>query len=143
MGILTNNILISEVVPKAVYNEWGDNAKWFIDIRVVQVAQTISDNINPGSHEPVIINGVFNGVIFDESGLRNPLTETGASMSQHKFGRALDLKFKNYSPDQVRSWIRAHWNELKELGLTTIEKDTPTWTHIDTRYTGLDFLFEV
>lgn len=140
---LTKNIVLSEVVPANVYNQWGNAAMWFIDIRIVRVAQYISDNINPEKHEAVTINGMFDNEMFNESGFREFDTTTGASKSQHKFGRALDIKFHNYTPDRIRQFIKDNWAVLKEIGLTTIEKDTPAWIHIDCRYTGLETLYEV
>ena len=79
----------------------------------------------------------------NESGLRQFGTITGAGMSQHKFGRAADVIISGMSSEEVRKLIKNNFTELKALGLTTIEKDTPTWCHFDCRFTGQDELLEV
>lgn len=69
-----------------------------------------------------------------ERGLRTPDTTTGTVLSQHKFGRALDLKFKNISAHEAREQILGDpWgNDFKyitcvEVGLAV------TWLHLDVR----------
>jgi hypothetical protein len=83
----------------------------------------------------VTINGKFGGKAFTESGLRNPFTETGAKFSQHKFGRALDLKFHKVTVKEVYEYIIRNPQEARENGITTVEDIafTPSWLHIDCR----------
>jgi hypothetical protein len=45
--------------------------------------------------------------------------------------------------EEFRNLIRNNFEELNKLGLTTIEMATPTWLHIDLRFTGIDYLYEV
>lgn len=136
---MTKNFSVKELVPPDVYSIRGEASSQLMDIRIVNVAQYIRDKIG----KPIIINNWSSGGQYKESGLRNFLTSTGAKFSQHKFGRALDLKVVGMDAEDVRNWIRSNWNELKAIGLTTIEKDTPTWIHIDCRYTGMNNLLEV
>jgi hypothetical protein len=135
---VTNNFSIQELVDKIVITARGSSSIQLIDIRIVRVAQWLRDFTG----DEIVVNNWNTGGQYHESGLRDPFTKTGAKFSQHKFGRALDLKFKNTKPEVVRQIIRDNWEELKALGLTTIEKDTPTWVHIDCRYTGMDELYE-
>ena len=56
----------------------------------------------------------------------------GAEMSQHRFGRAADLKFKNITPEEIRKAIksdRKFWGEY----INCVENKTGTWLHIDVR----------
>jgi hypothetical protein len=135
---VTKNFSAQELVDKIVITSRGISAIQLIDIRIVNVAQWLRDYLG----EEIVINNWNTGGPYHESGLRDPFSKTGAKWSQHKFGRALDLKFEKTTPEAVRQIIRDNWETLKALGLTTIEKDTPTWVHIDCRYTGMDELYE-
>jgi len=136
---ITKNFSVQEVVPPDVYAARGDAAAQLMDIRIVNVAQWIRDQTG----KSITINNWKSGGQYKESGLRNFETSTGAKWSQHKFGRALDLKVEGLNPEDVRQFIRDNWNVLKKIGLSCIEKDTPSWVHIDCRYTGLETLLEV
>lgn len=54
---------------------------------------------------PVIINTWHRGGVYKESGLRASTSATGADISQHKYGRACDLKFNSakWSPEKLRN----------------------------------------
>ena len=136
---MTKNFATKELVPPEVYAERGEAASQLMDKRIVDVAQWISDKTG----KDIIVNGTLAGHIYTESGLRNFNTTTGAKWSQHKYGRALDLKVVGMTPEEGRQLLKDNWEELKAIGLTCIEKDTPGWVHIDCRYTGLDYLLEV
>jgi hypothetical protein len=84
---------------------------------------------------PCTINGKFGGKGFTESGLRDPFTKTGAPFSQHKFGRALDLKFHKVTCKEVYDYIIRNPGQARENGITTVEDIafTGTWLHIDCR----------
>ena len=136
---ITKNFTVQELVPAEVYTERGDAAAQLMDIRIVNVAQWLRDKTG----KSITINSWGSGGQYKESGLRNFETSTGAKWSQHKFGRALDLKVQGMEAEEVRQLIRNNWAELREIGLTCIEKDTPTWVHIDCRWTGSNLLMEV
>lgn len=136
---ITKNFSIKELIPPDIYAARGDAAAQLIDIRIVNVAQWLRDQTG----KSITINNWSSGGSFKESGLRNFETSTGAKWSQHKYGRALDLKVEGMDAETVRKLIRDNWNTLKTIGLSCIEKDTPTWVHIDCRYTGLETLLEV
>jgi hypothetical protein len=136
---ITKNFTVQELVPPEVYTERGDAVAQLMDVRIINVAQWLRDKLG----KPITINNWNTGGQYKESGLRNFETSTGAKWSQHKYGRALDLKITDMQAEDVRKFIRLNWATLKTMGLTTIEKDTPSWVHIDCRYTGLDYLLEV
>lgn len=136
---MTKNFTTKELVPPDVYAARGEAAAQLMDIRIVNVAQWLRNKTG----KSIIINSWASGGQYKESGLRNFETSTGAKWSQHKFGRALDLKVQGVEAEEVRQLIRNNWAELKEIGLTCIEKDTPTWVHIDCRWTGSNLLMEV
>ena len=52
------------------------------------------------------VNNYYWGGNRKESGLRNMSTSTGATLSQHKFGRACDVVFKNITAEEVRQEMK-------------------------------------
>ena len=129
---------IREFVPKEIWDLFGESSIWFIDQRLVLFCEWLHNFCNA----PVTINTWFIEGNYNESGFRDPLTPTGAKLSQHKYGRAADIKVFGYTPDKLRQIVRDHWDEVKGW-ITTIEKDTPSWLHADCRWTGLHKLLEV
>ncbi len=87
---------------------------------------TIADYLRESLKTPITINNWHIGGQRNESGLRAWNTTTGAAWSQHKYGRAADLHFEGLKPEDVRNYIRKNFAVLSAMGLTTIEKDTPT-----------------
>lgn len=84
---------------------------------------------------PITVNNWHAGGTYKESGLRDPLTKTGALFSQHKFGRAFDCKFHGVTVQEVFDFIIKHHNEFPYI--TTLEDIKFTapggWLHFDTR----------
>ncbi len=136
---LSRDFHLHEFVPPEVYNAYGDRAVWFLDPRIITLAQFLRERFRT----PVVINNWFSGGNYRYSGYRDPLSEVGAMFSQHKFGRAIDIKVQGIEPENIREDIRLHWPDYREAGLTTIEEGTQTWVHLDCRHTGIKELFVV
>ena len=103
----------------------------FLDARVIDIAQAVRELFD----EPIVINGRFLGNTYKNSGYRTPQCSEGAYYSQHKFGRAIDLKFKSMPDyDEVRKVIRANFYLLSAHGLTAMELGTDGWLHLDCRW---------
>ena len=140
MAQVSKNFIIQEFVPPVVFNQFGDRAIWVVDPRIIGFCQWLRDYTG----KAVTINNWHQGGPRSESCFRLPLSTTGASLSQHKFGRAVDAKVDGLTPDEVRGIIRKNYDLLLvNYGITTIEKDTPSWAHADCRATGLKTLLEV
>jgi hypothetical protein len=133
---VAKNFILQEFIDPEIYQLMGDKSIELIDTRIIDIAQAIRDHFNL----PCIINNWHEGGGYKESGLRKFLSKTGAAFSQHKFGRAIDIKIEGVTDyDSVRSEILkkdefAGYFRLK--GLTVMESGTPTWLHIDCRFTG-------
>lgn len=127
---------LHEVVPASVIQARGEKGWELMDDRILMGADWLRQ-----VHGSCVINGKIGDTVFRESGLRDPLTDTGAKFSQHKFGRALDLKFLKVDTKTVYNYILANQAEARRNGITTIEdiKDAPTWIHIDCRALPPDF----
>ena len=133
------NFTLQEFVDPVTYALRGDRSIELVDSRIITLAQFFHDYFGVG----VTINNWSTGGQYKESGTRSFLSKTGAVLSQHKYGRAIDMKLTGMDPEDVRREIRIKWPLFKAKGLTTIEKDTPTWVHADCRFTGLETLYEV
>lgn len=131
---ISANFELEEFIYPEVFARYGVNSLWFLDYRLIAIAQYFRDNLG----KSITINNWHTGGQYKESGLRDFATATGGSKSQHKYGKALDLKVAELTPAQVFDFIHMHWTELSALGMTTTEdiQYTPTWNHIDTRYWG-------
>ena len=136
---VSKNFNLDEFVDPRFIQARGNKAIQLIDHRMITMAQFCRDWFDV----PTFINGFCFGHQYTESGMRVSGTGTGATYSQHKYGRADDLKFIGIAPEEVREVIRKNWKEFRECGITTIESNTPTWVHVDCRWTGLDTLLEV
>ena len=136
---VSKNFDLREFIDPLTYQQRGDKSIQLIDDRIIILAQFVRDHFNAA----VTINDYWKGGHYFESGLRRWDTTTGAELSQHKFGRAIDIKVEGIPPMNVRDEIRRNWGVFQAAGLTCIEKNTPTWTHLDCRYTGLDELLEI
>lgn len=129
---ISPNYLLEEFVPKEIYQLYGANSIWFVDIRVIEGMEWIRSYFAA----PVIINNWHQGGVLQNRGFRPPNTTVGGRLSQHKAGRAIDFNVVGLKSDKVFDRLVADWGDVaKNTFFTTLEDkaDTPTWTHIDGR----------
>ena len=130
---ITESFIDLEVLPVELH---GKNWTYFIDKKIVEVAQRLRNQFGP-----ITINDKYIGGNYNLSGYRPFDCGIGAKYSQHKFGRALDLKFlEQIEPSAVLAYILNHEREFLNIGLTRVEDTnfTPSWLHIDCAYTGIN-----
>ena len=102
-----------------------------IDPKLIVIAQWIREQIG----KSVTINNYATGGQYKESGLRDINTKTGAKKSAHKEGKAIDIKVKGMTAQEVYTWCLVNSDKLYELGVREIEsiKHTPSWVHLGVR----------
>ena len=116
-----------ELVDPVTYKKFGEKSFRFIDKRVISVLTFLRDYYK----QPITVNDYMFGGKYKESGLRIPSLFYYKPHSCHSSGRAVDIKVKGVSAvDVQRDILNVIYDEVKVMGLTAIEKDTPTWTHI-------------
>lgn len=127
---VSNNFDLVEYMPKAVFEQFGNRCTWFLDTKLINVVQLLRDQ-----YGPITINDWHQGGNYEYSGFRPQWSSVGAAYSQHRFGRAADLKFANHTVKEVYEDIIDNKRIWLERGLTTLEnvRHTPTWLHIDVR----------
>lgn len=138
---LTDNFYLDEFVPKEIFNQWGDKARYFIDPKIPVLMQAVRDHFG----KSMTINNWYHAGQFNNRGFRHPHSETGGALSQHKMGRATDSNVEGLTSDEVAKEIIKEFKKFKPYGLTTIENPafTKGWTHLDIRWTGLDTILQV
>lgn len=129
---------IQEFVPSSIYNIWGERSVYFLDPRMITLADFMRDFFG----KPITINNWYAGGNFDLRGFRPPDTLTGGKLSQHKFGRAFDSNVEGLTPQEVYETIIKNEYLFRNAGLTTMEdiNFTTGWNHLDIRWTGLNFI---
>ncbi|MCK5140218.1 MAG: hypothetical protein KAQ85_10285 [Thermodesulfovibrionia bacterium] len=123
---------IYELVPPQVFKDRGQKAWELLDPNLLMLIDRIKMYFSPD--DPVTINDWKWGGKFKWSGLRNPQARKYYSpTSQHTFGRAADMKFKNITPKKIRTIIRDDPSYWDEMGVRCVENKTGTWLHVDVR----------
>ncbi len=137
--MISEHFVIQEFVPPQVYEKFKENSIWFINPQIIKVAEFVRTFFN----KPVTINNWHNGGSYTESGFRMPDTSTGAKLSAHKRGCAIDIKMPAADYDEIRKTILANEQKFLDAGVTTFEDGTDTWLHLDCRYTMLNKILVV
>jgi len=119
---------LEELVPPELFEEYRDK-QWNLwlrfDNRILLAADLLREKYGPAN-----INNWLWGGSFDDSGLRIPGREYYSPNSQHSFGRALDMRFRDADPETVRKAIVNR--EVAPGLISAIEADV-SWNHIDSR----------
>lgn len=100
-----------------------------IDKKLITVADSLRERFGP-----LTCNDYKWGGAYKYRGFRPRDCKTGAYLSQHRFGRALDLVSKNVTAEEMRIDIMKNETIWRSLGITTIEKNV-SWLHFDVRPT--------
>jgi len=131
---VSNNFNIEEFVDKDTYNKFKWDSIWFIDHRLIKIAQTLRNQF--GS---ITINNWSSGGNRNWSGLRTKKSSYYTPYSQHSFGRAMDMIFNDFTADEIREEIKNNEEYWFGLGIRAIEKNV-NWVHIDVRHTDLEHI---
>ena len=139
--MLSKNFILQELVPPEIYHQFGEKAWQFLDPRLVSLADYVREFFN----KPMTINNWDSGGTMTLRGFRPPATAIGGNLSQHKFGRAIDININDMSAQAVYKAIIDNKADFMAHNLSTVENinATPTWCHLDIRYTGITDLLIV
>lgn len=127
---------LEELVPESLFHahkDTPDRLWWCIDARVPWTADKLRMRYcgNKGD-DKMLANTWLWGGKSQERGLRLLSTKTGAALSQHKFGRALDLIPTSVTAEEIRQDI-INKPDLDEFRyIRAIEVDV-VWLHFDVR----------
>jgi len=118
---------IHELVPKKMYEKYGEKAWRYVDVRLIQSIDKLKEHFNLGT---MTINNYFWGGDREWSGIRTPESPYYSYGSQHSYANAFDIVFSDYSAEEVRNYIIDNQHEFPhikglELGVS--------WVHLDVR----------
>lgn len=139
--MISKYFITQELVPPDIYTQYGEKSMWFIDPRLIILADFLREFVG----QPMTINNWDSGHTLSLRGFRPPDTTVGGRLSQHKFGRAFDCSFDDILPRTVYNSILSNEKLFMEQGLTTLEniEFTKSWLHCDIRHTGSSSLLIV
>mgnify|MGYP000698604211 CR=1 FL=1 len=121
---------IHELVPPKVYRDRGEKAWELMDERILQTIDKLRDRFGAA-----IINNYEFGGDRKWSGLRTSDSPWFSPYSQHTFGRAVDVIFRDVTAEEVREELRNIYDQVLNNvlpGITAVEEDVD-WLHIDCR----------
>jgi hypothetical protein len=133
---------ISELVDRPTFEKYlgryGSAANdWIqgniLDERLMRLIDVLWEDFNtnlPGWS--MTINNWMWGGPREYSGWRSPDCELGASMSQHRFGRAVDIIPSGLSAEGIRSHLVCNQNITRYQDIGGLELSV-SWLHIDVR----------
>ena len=117
---------VHEIVPKVLYNKYGEKAWRYVDIRLIETIDKLKEHFSEGSM--TINNYKWNGA-REWSGIRTSDSPYYSVGSQHSYANALDIVFSEYTAKEVRDYILNNLDEFPHIkGL-----EVATWLHIDVR----------
>ena len=115
-----------ELVPKHIYNRFGEFAWTFLDKNALIALDSLRSKF--GS---MTVNDYHWGGNREWSGLRTPNSPYYSETSQHSFGRAFDCLFKDYTAEEVRQSILKNPELYYAKYINSIESDV-SWLHFST-----------
>jgi hypothetical protein len=127
---------VREFVDIKTFALLGEKSAWLIDPAIVRVC----DLLRELSGVPVTLNNWHVSSMpakkqYKSSGYRAIWDMTGGQLSQHRCGRAADVKVFGMLPADVHHLVNANKEAFLAAGLTAMESlaFTPSWTHLDCR----------
>ena len=134
-----DNFIIQELVPKFMYDKFGERCWQLLDPRMLRGLQQLRDRFGP-----LVVNDWHTGGYFQQRGLRTweffidddepieyALELYASSRSQHKYGRGIDCHSLAYTADEMREEVISGNIETE---FTAIESfPGMAWFHGDVR----------
>lgn len=127
MYIKSKYFKIEELVPEELYKRYGDKCWDFLDPRLLESIDVIKERFPKGV---IIINDWLWNKNRNWSGIRTSDSPYYSPGSMHSWGKAVDMIFSKYDPEEVRRDIINNpdiYPYIKGLELDI------SWVHIDTR----------
>lgn len=149
------NFTIQEFVPKAIWDQFGEASVWFINPKVIHLAQFYKEffkkyYVNKYGAKVHSVSIVVNTWSYIKGGMQyrgyRPFTyKKGATLSQHRQGNAFDcdinIKFKDGTRTEcdyveIHKVIQANAELFQKHGLSAVEDVSiaKTWLHSDCRW---------
>lgn len=122
---------LHELVPPAELDRFGNSLWRVFDDRILRAADLLRQEFGP-----MVVNDWYHNGSNSFRGYRPPRCTVGAPISQHRFGRALDLIPQRAPAETIRQAILDDPDMVRdEYGnyLITAMETGVSWLHIDCR----------
>jgi len=134
------HFILQEIVCQHIYNAFGDQAWSFFDDRILHTLDYLRDIWN----KPIYVNNWDTGGKFDERGYRcikcsivqDAIKHDVLYASAHTRAQAVDFTVEGMNVIQVRQWLIGNPSLLPYP--IRLEKNAPTWNHLDVCNRGRD-----
>ncbi len=103
-----------------------------VQLANIKKVAVVMDEIRKRFGKPIVITSGLRPTKYNE--WRYPNGVGGAKASAHIEGKACDFQVVTIPPDEVQHELSAHLENLK----IRMERNTPSWTHIDIRDPGAE-----
>ena len=119
---------LEEFVPKSLFELEDHEKLWLcMDGRVLWTGDKLRMR-----YGPMIANNWHSGGPFQNRGFRAWELNLGARLSQHRYGRALDLDPEKVTAEEIRQDILKH-PDLDEFRYIRCIEEGTNWLHFDVR----------
>ena len=119
---------LEELVAPEIFKARGERAWVLLDVYALVTLDQLRERFGK-----MTVNDWHWGGKFKDSGLRHESSTTGKWWSQHRFGRAFDIKPKDTTPQEIHVAILSDPDKFPHLRVLEAIAATPTWVHWDTR----------
>ena len=127
--IKASHFAIHELIPPKVYSRFGNTKGWtLLDPALIELVDALR-----GRYGSATINNYKWGGDRSWSGLRTLDSPWYSPYSQHSFGRAADMIFKNATAEEVRQDIIANPAEFLKISPSIALEEGVSWCHVDVR----------
>ena len=129
--IKAKHFAIHELIPPKAYSRFGNRGWMLLDPSLIELVDALRGRYGSAT----INNYKWKGLEGSRqwSGLRTSDSPWYSQYSQHSFGRAADIIFRDMTAEEVRQDIIANPDEFLKISPSiTLELDVD-WTHVDVR----------
>lgn len=152
---ISRNFDVRELVPRHIWDEFGERSTWFVNPRIVHIAEFYKsffltyykNKLGNDKVKNVLIriNNWHTGGTFEWRGLRTAKCTQGVENSQHRYMNAFDSEILIVMADgivveadykEVHQVIQANETVFMANGVTAVEDVTIAtgWLHTDCRW---------
>lgn len=138
-----DNFKLYELVSKQVYGLIGDSAWKLLDEDfLLDVDKLVSDLKQDTECSSVVVNDWYWGRSYNQSGFREASSTVGGSRSQHRLGKAVDLKFVGITIEEALNYLLANKDKYPAIrryentNYTVSSNKYGGWLHLDGKGTG-------
>ena len=126
---LSTHFALEELVHPKIFEIVGERSADFLHPNLIVTLEQMKTHF--GKNQSIVVNDYLWGGAYLNSGLRLPDSKVGATLSAHRFGCAVDCKFKGQDIDDVQENILQHPHKFPFITRMESAAFTKTWLHVE------------